>query len=639
MKPKYPETKRKRIILIYSLAIVIPGILMGILAYQGIKNNQQLREQEQEQILADFAQQYFYSLDSLLVDQLLRIAENLDFIDATYIRLAFAQSPKPDPEILHHNLIYLPDSVESSVPNSDSKLLEEIIRIKRTRNASEAIKEWDKLVDKIPNAYISNKIPLILVGQLEKLKLLQNSEDSASIQTCIQGYLQTLIQPPLDYEAAQFRFFLDEFENLGYELNSSNRVLRSELNQKVIETEYQIRIIREKDPVYLQTMMDPVWPGIYKYPIRQDSMNCMFLAINQGDDERVCVLVDLIPFIRSQGQIIFDQLNQHMPIRGSISSSPESGFTAYAFPDEYPGFILNLKEKPSGLLANMKNAGEGMFLLIFGLIILLMLTGLGFTFYIINNELKLNRLKSDFISNVSHELKSPLTSMRHLTDLLDKDRVTSEEQKKKYYSTMLEQTEHLSYLIDNILNFSRLEDDRKRFHFEAVNMTTFLNNCFQEFQERNQQKELKIKPVFENDLPDIRIDLSAIKQVVFNLLDNSLKFSGDDKTITVVLGGTKNEERGTISDQRIEELRIAIRDNGIGISKVDQGKIFDRFYRGEDGREMGIKGSGIGLTICKRIVEAHGGRIEVESEVGVGSTISFYLPVKQSGNDEENSGS
>ena len=199
MKPKYPETKRKRIILIYSLAIVIPGILMGILAYQGIKNNQQLREQEQEQILADFAQQYFYSLDSLLVDQLLRIAENLDFIDATYIRLAFAQSPKPDPEILHHNLIYLPDSVESSVPNSDSKLLEEIIRIKRTRNASEAIKEWDKLVDKIPNAYISNKIPLILVGQLEKLKLLQNSEDSASIQTCIQGYLQTLIQPPLDY--------------------------------------------------------------------------------------------------------------------------------------------------------------------------------------------------------------------------------------------------------------------------------------------------------------------------------------------------------------------------------------------------------------------------------------------------------
>jgi signal transduction histidine kinase len=234
--------------------------------------------------------------------------------------------------------------------------------------------------------------------------------------------------------------------------------------------------------------------------------------------------------------------------------------------------------------------------------------------YTLNVELRLNKLKSEFISNVSHELKSPLTSIRMMTEMLHHNRVKTEERKSEYYSAMLEESEHLSHLIDNILDFSRMDDDRKKYDFTDLNLDELLLKFLESTRERLKEQGFDIRYDNPDKVPLIRGDRDTILQVFYNLIDNAIKFSGTSRVIDVTLSPRDNE------------IVFCVKDFGIGISAKDQERIFDRFYRGDKPQKLGIKGSGIGLTIVKQIVEAHGGTIAIESEVGQGSKVTVRLP-------------
>lgn len=245
--------------------------------------------------------------------------------------------------------------------------------------------------------------------------------------------------------------------------------------------------------------------------------------------------------------------------------------------------------------------------------------------YTLNQEMRVSKMKSQFISNVSHEFKTPLTSIRHMTEIMHLKRIDSEERKEEYLQSMLEQCDHLGHLIENILDFSKMEEDIKNYRFELHQLDEILEDLILVVKARIGDASYAINLEMENIPPPILLDKDAIQQVFFNLLDNAYKYSGSSRRIDIILRAQSSE----LSFQKGEkgEQLITIVDYGIGISEKDLGRIFERFYRGDRLRTEGIKGSGIGLTIVNRIVKAHGGRIEVESELDKGTTFRVYLPL------------
>jgi len=299
----------------------------------------------------------------------------------------------------------------------------------------------------------------------------------------------------------------------------------------------------------------------------------------------------------------------------SRGAENESAYHSFPFTENLPKLNLLLNESQPGFVSSLLTAGSGIYLVVFILIIFLMALGFIFTIYTINEELRLNKLKSEFISNVSHELKSPLTSIRMMTEMLHSKRVSSEERKSEYYSVMLEETEHLSHLIDNILDFSRLEDERKKYHYEDQDLIDLLEKFLDSVGERLKEGGFMVRFDHSGQVPFISADKDALHQVFYNLVDNAIKYSGNSRQVDISL---------VVRD---EEVLVSVKDYGIGISRSDQEKIFERFYRSEDPQTKDVKGSGIGLTIVKKIVEAHRGHLTLESRPGKGSTFCIHLPI------------
>jgi signal transduction histidine kinase len=252
-----------------------------------------------------------------------------------------------------------------------------------------------------------------------------------------------------------------------------------------------------------------------------------------------------------------------------------------------------------------------MFLLITGILVF----GLILTIRAVSHELELARMKSDFVSTISHEFKSPLTSIRQLAEMLHSGRVPSEERRRQYYDVLLEQSERLSLLTENILNLARIEEGRKKFTFEKTDLAAILQEIVSSFQDRVRHEGFSIELEIKKALPMIMVDRVAIGQAVTNLIDNAVKYSGESKRAIV-----SAFDEGAF-------LSIAVRDFGIGIRKEDLDKVFERFFRGGDELTRTVKGSGLGLTLVREIVEAHRGEVYAGSEPGKGSTFFVRLPL------------
>jgi signal transduction histidine kinase len=253
------------------------------------------------------------------------------------------------------------------------------------------------------------------------------------------------------------------------------------------------------------------------------------------------------------------------------------------------------------------------FLLIAGMFVF----GLALTIRAVSHELEVARMKSDFVSTVSHEFKSPLTSIRQLAEMLQSGRVPSEERRQQYYDVLLEQSERLALLTDNILSLARIEEGRAEFTFESTDVSALLTSVVSSIQERVRHEGFAIELQAAGSIPFVAADRSALLQAVTNLIDNAIKYSGGSKKILVT---------AIIEEQ---SLAISVRDFGIGIKKEDIPKLFERFYRGGDELTRSVKGSGLGLTLVKEIVQAHRGKVRVESEPGKGSTFIILLPLPQ----------
>jgi len=228
-------------------------------------------------------------------------------------------------------------------------------------------------------------------------------------------------------------------------------------------------------------------------------------------------------------------------------------------------------------------------------------------------ELAVARLQSDFVSAVSHEFRTPLTSLRHLTELLEDGVVTNEDARREYYSLLSQETRRLHRLVEALLNFARMETGRYHFRLERADPSRLAVDVIEELKRESLADGFSVETDTAAGLACL-IDRESLALAIWNLLENAVKYSGQCRTIRVAV-----ERRGG-------RAAISVRDGGLGIAPREKKAIFEKFVRGDAARASETKGTGLGLALVRRIVDGHGGTIEVESAPGRGSTFTIVLP-------------
>jgi signal transduction histidine kinase len=253
--------------------------------------------------------------------------------------------------------------------------------------------------------------------------------------------------------------------------------------------------------------------------------------------------------------------------------------------------------------------------LILGVLSLLMIGGLALTYRSVSKEMGLARLKSDFVSNVSHELRTPLALIRLYAETLELGRITAQEKKEEYYCIIRKESERLTALINNILDFSRIEAGRKEYDFRETDIAELVRNTLDAYRFQIEQQGFAFEQSIDASIPAVRVDREAIARALVNLVNNALKYSANEKFICVRLYRADGA------------LKLEVIDRGIGITRREQAKIFEKFYRTGDALVHNTKGSGLGLSLVRHITQAHGGKVEVESTPGKGSKFTLSLPL------------
>ncbi len=231
---------------------------------------------------------------------------------------------------------------------------------------------------------------------------------------------------------------------------------------------------------------------------------------------------------------------------------------------------------------------------------------------------RLERVRRDFVANVSHEFKTPLTAIQGFAETLLGGAIDDRENRRRFLEIIADHARRLARLTDDLLELSQIEAERIELEIRRLPVAQLIESCVETTRPRATEKRLALTVDCPSSLPEIAGDRRRLSEVLQNLLDNAVQYTGPGGRIEVL---ARAEGRGVV---------ITVSDTGIGIPQADQARIFERFYRVDAARSCEVGGTGLGLSIAKHLVEAHGGRIWVESEVGAGSRFSFSVPVAAS---------
>ena len=236
----------------------------------------------------------------------------------------------------------------------------------------------------------------------------------------------------------------------------------------------------------------------------------------------------------------------------------------------------------------------------------------------VRREMALTRLKSEFVANVSHELKTPLSLIRLFGETLLYGRAANEEKRREYYSVITRESERLTHLINNILDFSRIDAGHKRYKRTDCDVGEVVAQTLDTYRFHLDHHGFDCRLDIASNVPTVSADANAISQAVLNLLNNAVKYSRDVKVVEVRVEPSRHAGR--------DGVMIAVADHGMGITARERGRLFESFFRGEREEVRATRGSGLGLALVHHIVTGHDGEIWVDSTPGQGSTFSVFLP-------------
>jgi signal transduction histidine kinase len=525
----------------------------------------------------------------------------------------------------------LPDITDKQ---SNGEILNIIARLqKKLKLDDEAIGTYDHIWNYYADIFIQNRIPLGAVALLEKSPLLLGKKDSVPALETVCLLLTQLQKPSWEMLYSDFSYFLTKAEVIiSCCENSDNEemkglaekihILEYSISSSVKHTEYLLAFLQDGEIAEPDTEINN-----HRIKININGKSYFLSLFPTNDHEQWGLIMD-------QDDILNNSVDQSIitntgtsDLRWELTDAngeqllkseiiPEEASPVYViFPSDLPTWSLTFFPEYTGLFNSLFRRGAGIFLYIFIAIVVILTFGLFFTLQTVNNEMHLSKMKSYFMSTVSHEFKSPLTSIRQMAEMLVHGRVPSPERQYKYHTIILQQSERLSHLIDNILDFSKMEEGQKIFRFEKADITPVVENVVESFKDHTALQGFIIGLSIPEPVPEFVFDREAMEQVMHNLLDNACKYSGDSRKIEVQLLSSGNR------------VIISVRDYGIGLKKEEHDRVFSRFYRAGEELTQTVKGSGIGLTIVKQIVKAHNGTIDVESEIGKGSRFTVRLPL------------
>jgi two-component system phosphate regulon sensor histidine kinase PhoR len=463
------------------------------------------------------------------------------------------------------------DNLESIIDANDTKLLRGV-QLDRMADLSALVQATgagvasvfvlDENKNPIPDGYVSNP-----------------SYRSAKEGIAFRDYFMTRIRPelPLDKPPLGVRDhrFLREASPPGAE--SGRWYLFSFMRRQSGDRTFYVVI--EDDPVYLVGVLFP-----------------QFL---------------LVPNSKRMYQVV-DELGS--PVFGQPFIETKDDFVERPFRFTVDGWVLRATQcdiADEKALERKKLVDS----ILIGGAITVILGGLGFLGFAIRRERRLNELKSEFISNVSHELKTPLSIISMFGEMLAEGRTKSSEQAHEYAEIIWRESVRLGRLIDNVLDFAKIERGMGVYEFAEADLGEVVDRAIELSGRRVQAAEMQLSAEIEPDLPPVQLDANAFTLAVLNLIDNAIKYAADGKKIHLTL-----RRDG-------EHLVLGVRDFGPGIDPEEHERIFERFYRARSIRLKPIRGSGIGLALVQHIARAHGGDARVESVPGTGSTFSISIPV------------
>ncbi|HYO80935.1 MAG TPA: HAMP domain-containing sensor histidine kinase [Bryobacteraceae bacterium] len=247
------------------------------------------------------------------------------------------------------------------------------------------------------------------------------------------------------------------------------------------------------------------------------------------------------------------------------------------------------------------------------LVIVLVATGSYAVFRAVARELSVARLQTDFVSAVSHEFRTPLTTLRSMSEMLERGRVPTEERKQRYYELMARETARLHHLVEDLLDFGRMDAGAREYDLQRVEVAALVRQSIAEFHEEHATSTLRMS-LNEHCAPQVMADPEALRRALHNLLDNAVKYSPEETEIQVAVR--------TVGDR----VCISVEDRGMGVAPEDLQRIFRKFERGTAAKASSIRGTGLGLAMVDAIIRAHGGSITVESELHKGTTFTMALP-------------
>jgi signal transduction histidine kinase len=357
------------------------------------------------------------------------------------------------------------------------------------------------------------------------------------------------------------------------------------------------------DPEYLkQTFLPQMLEALIAYKLGEDGGNRLAMIVYPSDAEG------------DSGSSGLTGGYGIKPLAASAGWTEGKPEVSRNFSDVFPGLTLGIKFQGTSVEALGRGWIRHSFVTL-GVVSLLLCGGLVLTYRSVSKEVALAKLKSDFVSNVSHELRTPLSLIRLYAETLELGRVKGQAKVEEYYRIIRNESERLTALINNILDFSRIEAGRKEYEFRQTDLGELVSNTLDTYRDQIDEHGFTFEQRIDSDIPPVHVDREAIARSLVNLVNNALKYSDREKFIGVKL----------YRADRV--LKLEVVDRGIGIPRNEQSKIFEKFYRAGDPLVHNTKGSGLGLSLVRHIAHAHGGEVAVASTPGKGSTFTLTLPL------------
>jgi len=521
----------------------------------------------------------------------------------------------------------------------------------KLKNYDQAIKYYLKICNDYPESTTSYNLPLALIAKLQIIDCYQKLEDSKnSMKSSIDLY-RDILRKPWNLNEDQFKTYsflaeeaitrilsespknvlLDEYKkelellrSLHQEkieqwqiMNDIKKDIIPELRRSLIQSEKYIQApIRYSKAIKDRTFLISCVAILDESGINSSGILGLKIKNEYLKDEVLGKIIKNIQFSENTN-VVISNLSGQILLGNKDPSTPRPTITEF-FKDNFPPWRIELFPGKTASFGIINIRKSFYFWTILTLIIVLTF-GAFLIVRTIANEMEILKIKSDFVSSVSHEFKTPLTSIKALTERLQEGKVKDPSKVEQYFSVISQDTEKLTRLVKNILDFSKIEEGKKEYEFAETDIAQFVVQQIENFRKGEIQKGVRIHAQIPKDIPHLSVDKDALSQALINLLDNALKFSPDKKEIYV---NVKKDAENVI---------IEVKDKGIGISQDDLNKIFDKFYQARNALKHSVKGTGLGLTLVKHIVEAHGGRISVESKISQGSTFSLIFPIKRKG--------